>query len=380
MKVVSIFFLLLSMAVAVQARKTEPSVTTVLSPASEVPATTLPAATVSAPEPESTPVSPWATTPVAPIRPAPALGWDKAYTLSNGVATAVIVPAIGRLVAFSSGDVPSLFRIDEWYRGKLPSNPGEFFNAGGDWIWPVAQSRWPSFSDNGSDWPPPPVMADGPWDCSAWEDADGARCAMLTRKYGAPLNIIVSRLFRLEAASSELVVRQRIERTEPSDIPVVLWNVSQIAKPDAVALPVASDSRFKDGLCTLTANGPAPGSLSNCGDVCIYTVTPGGEVKLGGDSPRAWLAAARGDSAIFECAAAGNMPGTPPDGGCVIEMYSNEGLGYTEIETLGPEVALQPGTILENTLRMRLAKLPADAAPCALADTGRALAGEPAAP
>ena len=322
----------------------------------------------------------WTSTPVAPIRPAARLGWNETYALENGKASAVIVPAIGRLVAFSTPDVPSLFRVDDWCRGKLPENPNEFFNAGGDWIWPVAQSRWPSFSENGNDWPPPAVMADAPWDCSAWEDADGTKCAMLTRKYGAPLHIIVSRLFRLEANSAELVVRQRIERTEPSDIPVVLWNVSQIAKPDAVALPVASDSRFEDGLCTLTANGPAPGSLSDCGDVRIYTVTPGGEVKLGGDSPRAWLAASRGNSAIFECAAAGNMPGTPPDGGCVIEMYSNEGLGYTEIETLGPEVALQPGTILENTLRMRLAKLPADAAPCALADTGRTLAGEPAAP
>ena len=323
----------------------------------------------------------WTSTPVAPIRPAERLGWSETYALENGKASAVIVPAIGRLVSFSSADVPSLFRIDEWCRGKLPSNPGDFFNAGGDWIWPVAQSRWPSFSGSGNDWPPPAVMADGPWDCSAWEDAEGAKCAMLTRKYGAPLHIIVSRLFRLEPDSAELVVRQRIERTEPSDIPVVLWNVSQIAKPDAVALPVAADSRFEGGLRTLTASGPAPGSLSDCGDVRIYTVTPGGEVKLGGDSPRAWLAAARGNAVIFECAAAGNMPGTPPDGGCVIEMYSNEGLGYTEIETLGPEVALQPGTILENTLRMRLATLPADAAPCALADTGRALAGEaPAAP
>ena len=200
------------------------------------------------------------------------------------------------------------------------------------------------------------------------------------QRLAQPRTRSAQRLFRLEADSAELVVRQRIERTAPSDIPVVLWNVSQIAKPDAVALPVAADSRFEGGLRTLTANGPAPGSLSDCGDVRIYTVTPGGEVKLGGDSPRAWLAAARGNAAIFECAAAGNMPGTPPDGGCVIEMYSNEGLGYTEIETLGPEVALQPGTILENTLRMRLAQLPADAAPCALADTGRALAGETAAP
>ena len=178
----------------------------------------------------------WTSTPVAPIRPAERLGWSETYALENGQASAVIVPAIGRLVAFSSADVPSLFRIDEWCRGKLPSNPGDFFNAGGDWIWPVAQSRWPSFSGSGNDWPPPAVMADGPWDCSAWEDAEGAKCAMLTRKYGAPLHIIVSRLFRLEPDSAELVVRQRIERTEPSDIPVVLWNVSQIAKPDAVAL------------------------------------------------------------------------------------------------------------------------------------------------
>ena len=210
------------MAVAVEARKADSPVAVPPSSGIEMPAVPAATSAVAVAVSDSMRPSPWTSTPVAPIRPAAGLGWDETYTLDNGTASAVIVPAIGRLVSFSTGDVSNLFRIDEWCRGKLPTNPGEFFNAGGDWIWPVAQSRWPSFSENGNDWPPPPVMADGAWDCSAWEDADGARCAMLTRKYGAPLNIIVSRLFRLEASSSELVVRQRIERTEPSDIPVVL--------------------------------------------------------------------------------------------------------------------------------------------------------------
>ena len=301
--------------------------------------------------------NPWASTPVTPIRATNFLGWTNVFLLQNSRATAVLVPAIGRLVQFSTDAIPNLFRLDPCLQGKEPDSSSTFFNIGGDWIWPVAQSRWPSFSENGSDWPPPQVMADAAWDCSAWEDAAGTRCAMLTRKYAAPLNLIVSRLFLLKPLATELVIHQRIERTDVSDIPVVLWNVSQVANAEQVAMPVSPESRFPDGLCTLAGTLPSPDRLLSCGDVKIYLVSPGAEIKLGSDSPSAWLAAARGSHLLFESAAAGNRPGTPPDGGCVIEMYSNEGLGYTEIETLGPEVNLAPGTVLENTLRMRLAPL-----------------------
>lgn len=313
--------------------------------------------------------------PVAPILPAEFLGWTQAYRLQNDRAEAVLVPAIGRLIHFAPRLGQSLLRLDPALQGQTPPEGERFFNIGGDWLWPVAQARWPAFAEDGQDWPPPALLADRPWTCSAWTDADGVQCALLAREYGEPLHIQVSRLFRLAPGAAELVVQQRIERTAPSDIPVVLWNISQIAQAEQVVLPVEARSKFRGGLKALMGRKPSRKNLVPCGEAAVYRVSPGAETKLGSDSPRGWIAAVRGTNVIFE-SVANQAPGDYPDGGCVVELYSNHGLGYSEIETLSPEVALAPGTVLENTLRIALFTTAAPLAPCPLAATVRARAGE----
>ena len=311
--------------------------------------------------------------PVAPILPGEFRGWTHAFRLENDLVSAVLVPDIGRLVSFSPRDGQSLFRLEESMQGRLPAAGENFFNIGGDWFWPVAQARWPALSADGRNWPPPDALADGAWACSAWTDADGAQCAMLTRAYGAPLNVLATRLFRLAPGSAALVVQQRLERTAASDIPVLLWNVSQIGRAEQIALPVEKQSKFRSGLKVLMGAPPKRRQLSRCSGAAVYRVAPGAEIKLGSDSPRGWIAAARGTNAVFECVL-NSAGGDFPDGGCVVEVYSNEGLGYSEIETLSPELALAPGTVLENTLRIEPAPLATPPAGCDLAAAAHALA------
>ena len=269
----------------------------------------------------------------------------------------------------------SLFRLEPSLHGQTPPEGERFFNIGGDWLWPVSQARWASVSDDGKDWPPPALLADRPWNSSAWTDADGAACALLSREYGAPLHIQVSRLFRLAPGSAVLVVQQRIERTAPSEIPVVLWNVSQIAQAEHIVLPVERLSKFRGGLQALMGRMPSRKHLAACAGAAVYRVSPGAETKLGSDSPRGWIAAAKGTNVIFE-SVANAAEGAYPDGGCVVEVYSNHGLGYSEIETLSPELNLAPGTVLENTLRIELASTGSPLRACPLAAAVRALAGE----
>ncbi len=313
--------------------------------------------------------------PVSPILPSEFLGWTNSFRLQNDRAEAVLVPAIGRLVHFAPHNGTSPFRLDPGLHGQTPPKGERFFNIGGDWLWPVSQARWAAFADNDRDWPPPAALADLPWTCAAWTDADGAQCARLAREYGAPLHIQVSRLFRLAPGSATLVVQQRIERTAPSEIPVVLWNISQIAQADQIALPVSKPSKFRGGLKPLMGRLPGRKHLAKCGDIAIYRVRPGAETKLGSDAMRGWIAAARGTNVIFESVV--NLAlGDYPDGGCVVEVYSNQGLGYSEIETLSPELNLPPGQVLENTLRIELAETAAPLAPCPLAEFIRHLADE----
>lgn len=313
-----------------------------------------------------------------PIEPLPAtvfLGWTNAYRLGNDRVEAVLVPALGRLVYFGPRGGASPWRLDPALQGQAPAPDERFFNVGGDWFWPVAQARWGAMSADGKDWPPPPPLADLPWTCSAWTDAEGAQCARLARDYGPPVNVQVSRLFRLAPDSAALVVQQRIERIGPAGIPVVLWNVSQIAHAEQIVLPVEKKTKSRGGWRVLMGRPPARKRLQRCGDVAVYRVGPGAETKLGSDSPRAWIAAARGTNLVFE-AVANSAAGEYPDGGSVVEVYANEGLGYAEIETLSPEQDLAPGTILENTLRIELAATPGPLEACPLAAAVRALAGQ----
>lgn len=316
-----------------------------------------------------------ASAPVAPILATEHLGWTNAYRLQNDRAEAILVPSIGRLVHFAPLQGQSPFRLEASLQGRTPAAGENFFNIGGDWFWPVSQARWASFSEDGKDWPPPALLADRPWTCSAWTAADGAQCAEFIREYGAPLNIVVSRLFRLEPASSTLVVQQRIERTGDSEIPVVLWNISQIAQAEQIVLPIERRSKFRGGLKALMGRKPSRKHIVSCDGAAVYHVSPGAETKLGSDSPRGWIAAAKGTNLIFETVA-NTATGDYPDGGCIVEVYSNHGLGYSEIETLSPELTLAPGTVLENTLRIELSSTEATLAPCPLADVVRTLAGE----
>jgi hypothetical protein len=57
-------------------------------------------------------------------------------------------------------------------------------------------------------------------------------------------------------------------------------------------------------------------------------------------------------------------------------MYSNTGLGYTEIETLSVEKALKPGETLSNRLYLSCYRLHGELDACELAERTRILIGE----
>ena len=65
---------------------------------------------------------------------------------------AVVVPSLGRLVFLApSLDAPNSLRFAAEPGAPIPEGEA-FYNVGGDWLWPVLQSRWPSHprADGGS--------------------------------------------------------------------------------------------------------------------------------------------------------------------------------------------------------------------------------------
>jgi hypothetical protein len=314
--------------------------------------------------------------PIAPIQSGTYQGWTNAFKLHSPALDVVIIPEAGRIVYLAPENEMNIFRLDEGLMGKTPDQiqGANWLNYGGDWFWPVSQARWTDIA--GKDWPPPPVLADQPWEGSAWKGCDGSQYCLIKRDYGEPLNIKVSRLIKLEADKAFVSIQQKIERTADSSIPVTLWNISQIAKPDQVVLPIETNSIFSGGLKVLNFDKPTSKMQSTVGNAAVFDATAAGEYKLGSDSERGWIAARRGQALLVE-RAVNNKSSTPyPDGGCRVECYINSGLGYAEIETLSPEEPLKKGEVLENTLILQFLSLPEKTDAPAITDQIRKLLGE----
>lgn len=307
--------------------------------------------------------------PVAPIPPSTFNEITNALRLRNDIIEVIVAPDLGRIAYIGVGQKNNLLRLDTELV-KRGAAGMEFANFGGDWFWPVAQARWPAFND-GKTWPPPALLEKRPWQGAAWRNDDGSQSCLLRIEYGAPLNIKVSRRIRLDSETSRILISQRIERTDESTIPVTLWNVSQILGAQRAVVPAEQD------VVTLGFN-PPDAQITRCESSAVFNAQTGTEHKFGSTSPRGWIAAQRGDQIIVERATSDDVGGDFPDGGCRVELYSNTGLGYSEIETLSAEKLLKKGESLQNMLEIRLLQATSDMAPCDLADFVREQIGEKA--
>ena len=313
--------------------------------------------------------------PVAPISPETFQGWTNAFRLQNALIEVVIAPEVGRIVHLGFKGKDNLLRLDPGLTGKKPDPTQAWNNFGGDWLWPVSQSMWSVFDSK--DWPPPSFLAEEPWTGTAWKNSDGSLLCLINRTYGDPLNIKVSRSIRMDKEKAAVTIRQRVERTAPSEIPVCLWNISQIAQPDEIVFPVDTNSLFENQYRVLNFGPPDTNALFLCEKTAVLQTVAGGEYKLGSDSSRAWVAARKGDALIFEKAVPGDAAeGVHPDKGCTVELYSNRGLGYAEIETLSVEKTPDRDESIENELTIECFPIATNLAPCELADRVRELIGE----
>lgn len=324
----------------------------------------------------ATPSAADADVPLAPILPIEFDGWTNAIRLANTNLELVVIPALGRIMTLRFQGGTNILRFDRSLAGIIPDKKqAQWFNAGGEWLWPMAQSAWPQIAE--SDWPPPTPLADTPWNATAWTAADGSLNCTLTRSYGRPLYLKVSRLIRLDAQGATFSIRQRIERTRPSEAPVSLWNIFQVSAARSVLMPVDAESRFDGGFRPLMFAAPPENQWERCGNVLAYHVVSG-EHKLCSDSARGWIAALREDVWLVVRVRNDASAGEYPDGGCILEMYSNAGLGYTEIETLSPEVVLKDGASLQNEIVVHCLPPPSYTNICAAAEALRLALGEAA--
>lgn len=296
--------------------------------------------------------------PVAPIAASVFQGWTNAFVLKNPLLEVVIVPEIGRMIRLAPKGESNLLRLDDRLAGRSPEvrEGEEWLNFGGNWLWPVAQTRWPMMSER--EWPPPPPLAEEPWSGSAWQGADDSQYCLLTRTFGPPVNLKVSRLFKLDRADRRVTIRQRAERAGRSSIPVSLWTVTQVDRPDQLILPVDESTTFEGGYKPLLFGNPPEELLTRLPGILVYRVQPGQEHKVGTDSERGWIAARRGRWMLVQRFAPEECEKGQPDDGCTVEMYAHADLGYAEMQTLSDERALGKGRALQHNVAIECWPIP----------------------
>jgi hypothetical protein len=312
--------------------------------------------------------------PVEPLQAVERFGHTNALILCNPKLDVVVLPSVGRFAIMRFADSGPVHRFDTNLLAASSARSTEAWqNFGGDWVWPVAQKRWSEFF--GSEWPPARALDGAPWDCKAWISADTSSCCTLRRRIGPPLNIDVSRMLKLDPTAARITIRQRIERYAPSDVPVSLWSISQLADAEEIVLPVDAPPEAL-GLTLLGFAPPPKDMVARCESSRVVRVGLGTEHKLGSSSARTWIAGRRGRVLLLLRGAGEDPQGTFPDEGCAVEVYANKGLGYAELEILTPERLLAPGEHIENTVTIECHSLPTHVTSCSLAEIARRIVGE----
>lgn len=303
----------------------------------------------------------------AETRPMNYRGWEGAIQAANGALEIVVLPQTGRLVHLGKPGGENFFRFNEELVGQLPpEEEGDWLNYGGDWLWAVHQSRWTAM--NGHDWPPMRLLDRAHWFSEVETTAAGGVVIRLRRDLGDPVFARVERRFELAAAGDALLrVRQSITRIQASKVPVTLWQISQIGAADLVLMGNDPGDFAGGGYRWLNFDRDYGNLLQQCDQALVYRAGVQGEHKLGTGGH--WIAARRGGQMLLIQAEGGLGQGEVPDGGCPVVMYSNKGLGYSEIETQSAEVFLAPGETLSNTLTYRLTDVDPDAEICATVET-----------
>jgi len=159
----------------------------------------------------------------------------RAFRPSDGRTEAVVVPEIGRVMRY--GLVGSSNFL--WNSPRKTYGENEWKNWGGDKTWPEPQLWWPAIA--GRNWPPDPA-----WDGHAHRAKilPNNRLQM-TSEVAKGFGACVVHEFWFEK-NGDFAIGQTVEKVKGEPLLLSIWNVTQIEPPDAMFVPLNSQSVYKE--------------------------------------------------------------------------------------------------------------------------------------
>lgn len=296
-------------------------------------------------------------------------GWPQAVKLSNGVVEAVVVPQIGRVMAFELAGHPEtnpLYENPNWTPAKNRTpKPSEWANYGGDKVWPAPQSDWPRLI--GHDFPPDPAF-DGLPETVHFLPNGLRLVSPASREFG----LHIERTITLRPREPRLYLTQTLARTLPGaapDRPAAVWDITQVNGGGLFVLPLPA--------LTATQNTPFPLGYQSLSSppvappfwrvvtvqgrrVLLVRRDPANSHKAATKARDGWLVHISATGIVFAEHSSVVPGGVYPDDNSPGEVYSNAGASdYLEMETLGPLAQVRPGHSLTLQSTWHLSRLPA---------------------
>ncbi|MBN2577176.1 MAG: DUF4380 domain-containing protein [Deltaproteobacteria bacterium] len=211
-------------------------------------------------------------------------------------------------------------------------------NNWGSTFWPSPQSDW--------NWPPPAEIDPGPY------RAEMQGASLLVESPPAPgLGLAVSKRFSVDAAKAVVTIEYGIANQGKAPRKVAPWEISRVASGGLTFFPMGEGRpwkgpqellslRLQDGVAWLASETRAAST----------------DQKVFADGREGWIAHVAGDLILVKAFADTTPPQAAP-GEAEIELYTDPGRTYVEVENQGAYMSLQPGAALAWPVRWFLRKL-----------------------
>jgi hypothetical protein len=267
-------------------------------------------------------------------------GWPNCLRLSNGVAEAMVVPAIGRIMQFRFlGDEPGPFweNCELYGRYGTAANGDDWLNFGGDKTWPSPQGDWEK--QTGRTWPPPAAFDSLPYEAEAHDDQ-----VLLTSQADPHYGMKAVRRLTLASEEPRLEITTEFHKLAGKASRVGVWVITQFREPERVFGLLPERPRLPQGY--VQQMGGAPKDLERDGRLLSLKRHSSETIKIGTVATSLlWM-----DARVALAINAQDSPGEYPNGGSSTEIYTNpDPLPYVELETEGPLKILEAGDRMAQT-------------------------------
>jgi hypothetical protein len=264
------------------------------------------------------------------------------------------VPAVnGSVYTFTFGD--TVFAVDAATAGRiatfslagkniLTAAKGPEDNNWGSTFWPSPQSAW--------NWPPPAEIDPGAYVARV----EGASL-VLESPTSPGLGLAVTKRFSIDAAKAMVKVEYGIVNKGTEPCSVAPWEITRVAAGGLTFFPMGEGEPWKGPQEILRLR-----MLEDVAWLSSVRVPAGPDQKVFADGHEGWIAHLAGDLLLVK-AFSDISPAQAAPGEAEIELYTDPGRTYVEVENQGAYASLKPGAASTWPVRWFLRKLDPAASP-----------------